>query len=274
MVDYKGKVALVTGASTGIGKAYATELAAKGSHVIVVARSKDKLETLAKDLSSKYGIKAYALPADLSKPGAAQLLAEQIAELGLNVNILINNAGFGTHGRFEEISSDREQEMISLNVASLVDMTHQFLPYMQQQKNGIIVNVASLGSFQSIPYMATYAATKAFVLSFTESIFAENRHLGVRILALCPGTTKTEFFDVIGTTDMPAINGTPESVVKAGFRGIEKGRSYTIDGTSNYWLAQSSRFLTRKFTAIVTERMTRPASSKTADSTPASGKSK
>ncbi|GIP25654.1 short-chain dehydrogenase [Paenibacillus sp. J23TS9] len=275
MVDYKGKVALVTGASTGIGKAYASELAAKGSHVIVVARSKDKLETLAKELSSKYGIKAYALPADLSKPGAVRLLAEQIAELGLNVNILINNAGFGTHGRFEEISSEREQEMISLNVASLVDMTHQFLPYMQQQKNGIIVNVASLGSFQSIPYMATYAATKAFVLSFTESVFAENRHLGVRVLALCPGTTKTEFFDVIGTTEMPGgINGTPKSVVKAGFRGIEKGRSYIIDGTSNYWLAQSVRFLTRKFTVIMTERMTRPASSKTAASIPASGKSK
>lgn len=263
MVDYKGKVALVTGASTGIGKAYSTELAAKGSHVIVVARSKDKLETLAKDLSSKYSIKAYALAADLSKPGAAQRLDEQIAELGLNVNILINNAGSGTHGRFEEISSERELEMINLNVGSLVDMTHQFLPYMQRQKDGIIVNVASLGSFQSIPYMATYAATKAFVLSFTEAIFAENRHLGVRILALCPGTTKTEFFDVIGTTEMPGgINGTPESVVKAGFRGIEKGRSYIIDGTSNYWLAQSPRFLTRKLTAIVTERMTRPAPGK------------
>ena len=262
MVDYKGKVALITGASTGIGKAYATELAAKGSHVIVVARSKDKLEALAKDLSSKYSIKAYAFAADLSKSGAVQRLAEQIAELGLNVNILINNAGFGTHGRFEDISNERELEMINLNVGSLVDMTHQFLPYMQRQKEGIIVNVASLGSFQSIPYMATYAATKAFVLSFTEAIFAENRHLGVRILALCPGTTKTEFFDEIGTRDMPAINGTPESVVKAGFRGLEKGRSYTIDGTSNYWLAQSSRFLTRKFTVIVTERMTRPASSK------------
>jgi short-subunit dehydrogenase len=273
MINYKGKVALVTGASSGIGKAYARELAAKGSHVIVVARSKNKLEALAKELSAKYGIKAYALACDLSKPGAASQLAEQIAALGLNVSILINNAGFGTHGRFEEISSEREQEMISLNVSSLVGMTHQFLPYMQQQKDGIIVNVASLGSFQPIPYMATYAATKAFVLSFTEAIWAENRHLGVRVLALCPGTTKTEFFDVIGTTEMPGgINGTPESVVKAGFRGIEKGRSYIIDGTNNYWLAQSSRFLTRRYTAAMTERMTRPTSSKNASSIPASGK--
>jgi short-subunit dehydrogenase len=275
MINYKGKVSLVTGASSGIGKAYARELAAKGSHVIVVARSKNKLEALAKELSAKYGIKAYALACDLSKPGAASQLAEQIAALGLNVSILINNAGFGTHGRFEEISSEREQEMISLNVSSLVGMTHQFLPYMQQQKDGIIVNVASLASFQPIPYMATYAATKAFVLSFTEAIWAENRHLGVRVLALCPGTTKTEFFDVIGTTEMPGgINGTPESVVKAGFRGIEKGRSYIIDGTKNYWLAQSSRFLTRRYTAAMTERMTRPTSSKTASSIPASGKTK
>lgn len=261
MFDYKGKVALVTGASGGIGKVYARELAAKGCHVILVARSKDKLETLAEELSSTYGIRTFSMPADLTITGTTQLLAKQIGELDLHVNILINNAGFGTHGRFEEISSEREQEMINLNVASLVNMTHQFLPYMQQQKNGIIVNVASLGAFQSIPYMATYAATKAFVLSFTESLFAENRHLGVRVLALCPGTTKTEFFDVIGTTEMPGgINGTPESVVKAGFRGIQKGRSYIIDGTSNYWLAQSARFLTRKFTAIMTERLTRPAS--------------
>lgn len=260
MINYKGKVALITGASGGIGMEYAKRLASSGSHVILVARSKKKLERLADELSNTYNIKAYALNLDLSKANAVSILAEQINELNLNVDILINNAGFGTHGRFEDISSEKEKEMVNLNITTLVGLTHKFLPYMQQQKEGIIVNVASLGAFQPIPYMATYVATKAFVLSFTEALYAENRKLGVRILALCPGTTKTEFFDVIGTKEMPGgINGTPESVVNAGFKGIEKDRSYIIDGHKNYWLAQSSRFITRRLTAIMGERMTRPS---------------
>lgn len=260
MVNYKGKLALVTGASAGIGKLYAEELAARGSHVILTARSKEKLEVLAQELSVKYGIKAYAMPADLSKAGAARLLADQIAALGLNVNILINNAGFGTHGRFEEISSEREQDEIMLNVASVVQLTHLFLPYMQQQRDGIIVNVASVAAFQPSAYMAVYSATKAFVLSFTEALWAENQKSGVRILALCPGATQTEFFDVIGTMD--AAGGTtlssPESVVKAGFRGVEHNRSYIVAGRMNYFAAQAHRFISRRRTALIMERMTRP----------------
>jgi hypothetical protein len=260
MVNYKDKVALVTGASSGIGKVYAEELAAKGSHVILVARSRDKLAALASELSKKYGVKAYALDSDLSKPGAAGRLAEEIAALGLNVDILINNAGFGTHGRFEELSSEREQEEIMLNVAAIVDMTHQFLPYMQQQKEGIIVNVASLAAFQPSAYMAVYSATKAFVLSFTEALWAENRRSGVRFLVLCPGATETGFFDVVGTTD--AAGGmtlaSPKKVVEAGFRGVEQGRSYIIAGKVNYFAAQLNRLFTRKMTTIIMEKISRP----------------
>ncbi|MBM7541934.1 SDR family NAD(P)-dependent oxidoreductase [Amphibacillus cookii] len=260
MFDYQGKVALVTGASSGIGKQYAKELASKGSDVILVARSKDKLEELALALSNAYRVRTYVLPTDLSKADAVALLAQQIADFNINVDILINNAGFGTHGRFETILDGQEQEMINLNISTLVSMTHQFLPHMQKQKMGIIVNVASLSSFQPIPYMATYAATKAFVLSFTESLFAENRHLGVKVLALCPGTTKTAFFNTIGEEKMPGgVNGTPESVVKAAFKGIDKNRIYIIDGKKNYWIAQASRFMPRKFTAIIGERVTRLA---------------
>ncbi|WP_258297960.1 SDR family NAD(P)-dependent oxidoreductase [Paenibacillus peoriae] len=261
MVNYKGKVALVTGASSGIGEAYAKDLAARGSHVIVVARSKDKLEVLAKDLKAAYGVNTYALVSDLSKPGAAGELAEQVKGLGLKVNILINNAGFGTHGRFEEIPMDRYREMVNLNITSLMDMTAQFLPYMQQQKDGIIVNVSSFLAFYPFPYMGAYAATKAFVLSFSESLWAENRHLGIRVLALCPGATKTGFFDVVGTTDMPGgVTGTPQSVVRTAFRGLEKNRSYVVDGIGNYWIANSARFVTRKFMAAFSERLGRPAS--------------
>ncbi|WP_251038442.1 SDR family NAD(P)-dependent oxidoreductase [Paenibacillus albidus] len=132
---------------------------------------------------------------------------------------------------------------------------------MQQQKDGIIVNVSSFLAFYPFPYMGAYAATKAFVLSFSESLWAENRHLGIRVLALCPGATKTGFFDVVGTTDLPGgVTGTPQSVVRTAFRGVEKNRNYMVDGTGNYWLSNSSRFVTRKFMAAFSERLARPAS--------------
>ncbi|SEN69805.1 SDR family oxidoreductase [Paenibacillus sp. OK076] len=263
MIIYKGKVALVTGASSGIGEAYARELAARGSHVIVVARSKDKLELLAKDLKATYGVNTYPLVSDLSKLGAAEELAEKVKELGLKVNILINNAGFGTDGRFEETSMERYREMVDLNITSLMDMTAQFLPYMQHHKDGIIVNVSSFLAFYPFPYMGAYAATKAFVLSFSESLWAENKHLGIRVMALCPGATKTGFFDKVDATNLPInVTGTPQSVVKTAFRGLEKNRIYVIDGVGNYWISNSARFVTRKFMAALSERLGRPASKK------------
>lgn len=260
MVKYKDKVALVTGASAGIGKAFATELAAKGCHVILVARSQQKLEALAKELASEYSIRTYSIVQDLSKPDSVEELSEQIRDLGLQVNILINNAGFGTYGRFEEISNEREQEEIRLNIASLVAMNHQFLPEMQRQRDGIIVNVASVAGFQPSSYMAVYCATKAFVLSFSEALWAENRNRGVQILALCPGATETDFFNVIGSD--AAAGGSklssPTEVVKAGFRGIDKKRSYIIAGTMNYWASQLSRFVPRKWVVILMEKWMRP----------------
>ncbi|MFS0725176.1 SDR family NAD(P)-dependent oxidoreductase [Paenibacillus sp. 1P07SE] len=259
-MNYTGKIALVTGASSGIGKAYAKELAANGSDVILAARSIEKLNTLAAELSSRYHVKAYPLSIDLSKPEAAAELMQSVEKLGLTVDILINNAGFGTHGRFEEISHAREYDMMQVNMSSLVALTRMVLPAMRKRKSGIIVNVASVASFQPIPYMATYAASKAFVLSFTESIWAENKDAGIQVLALCPGTTKTSFFDEIGTSEMPGgINGTPESVVRTGFKGLAKGRTYIVDGLNNYWLVQTARFLTRRFTAVITERINRPS---------------
>lgn len=262
MVHYTGKVALITGASAGIGKVFATELAAKGCHVILVARSKEKLDSLASELTSKYPIRTYSIAQDLSKPGSVEELAEHIRTLGLQVNILINNAGFGTFGRFEEIPPDREQEEIRLNIASLVAMNHQFLPEMQRRRDGIIINVASVAAFQPAPYMAVYSATKAFVLSFSEALWAENRDRGVRILALCPGATETEFFKIIGSD---AASGrklaSPIDVVKSGFRGIEEKRSYIIAGKLNYWTSQGSRFLPRKQIVKLMERMVRPHSS-------------
>ncbi|SEU09238.1 SDR family oxidoreductase [Paenibacillus sp. NFR01] len=259
---YRGKLAVVTGASSGIGEAYAKELAAQGCHVVLAARSKEKLEALAQEIKRKHGVQAYALPIDLSKAGASRQLAERIAELDLTVDILINNAGFGTHGRFEDIDPEREQEEMMLNTAALVDLTHYFLPAMLGRKDGIIVNVASMAAFMPCPYSAVYGATKAFVLSFSEALWAETRERGVRVLALCPGATDTGFFDAVGSQEMAAGRAlsTPENVVRAAFRGIDKGSSYIIDGRGNYMSAQMIRFLPRHRISLLMGRISRPKS--------------
>lgn len=259
---YQGKLAVVTGASSGIGEAYAKELAARGCHVVLAARSKDKLEALAGEIKRKHRVQAYALPIDMSKAGAPRQLAESIAELTLTVDILINNAGFGTHGRFEDMDPEREQEEIMLNNAALVDLTHRFLPGMLGRRDGIVVNVASMAAFVPCAYSAVYGATKAFVLSFSEALWAETRGRGVRVLALCPGATDTGFFDAVGSRDMAAGStlSTPENVVRAGFRGIDRGSSYTVDGRNNYLSAQMARFLPRRRVATLMERISRPKS--------------
>lgn len=175
---------------------------------------------------------------DLSKSNAPRQLAEQISELGLSVDILINNAGVGTYGRFEEIDPEREQEEILLNTAALVDLTHRLLPDMLRRKDGVIVNVASMAAFMPCAYSAVYGGTKAFVLSFSEALWAETRGRGIRVLALCPGATETGFFDAVGTEEMGAGQklSTPEKVVQAGFRGIDQGRSYSMAVAITLWL--------------------------------------
>jgi uncharacterized protein len=257
---YQGKLAVVTGASSGIGEAYAIELSTRGCHVVLAARSINKLEALAGEITRKHGVQAYALPIDLSKAGAPRQLAESIAELGLTVDILINNAGFGTYGRFEDIDPEREQEEIMLNTAALVDLTHHFLPGMLERRDGIVLNVASMAAFVPCAYSAVYGATKAFVLSFSEALWAETRGSGVRVLALCPGATDTGFFDAVGSQDMAAGSAlsTSENVVQAGFRGIDRGSSYIVDGRSNYMSAQLGRFLPRGRIALLMERISRP----------------
>lgn len=257
---YQGKLAVVTGASSGIGEAYAIELAARGCHVVLVARSIDKLEWLAGKIKRKHGVQAYALSSDLSKAGAARQLAESIAKLSLTVDILINNAGFGSYGRFEDMDPERDQELIMLNTAALVGLTHQFLPGMLGRKDGIVVNVASMAAFVPCAYSAVYGASKAFVLSFSEALWAETRGRGVRVLTLCPGATDTRFFDVVGSRDMAAgsLLSTPENVVQAGFRGIDRGSSYIVDGRNNYMAAQMGRLLPRRRVALIMERISRP----------------
>lgn len=258
--EYRNKVAVVTGASSGIGRTYAKELAARGCHMVLVARSKDKLNAMAEEIRRQYSVQAYVLTCDLSQANAPHQLAERVSELGLSVDILINNAGFGTYGRFEELDPERDQEEIMLNTAALVDLTHRFLPDMLKRGDGIIVNVASMAAFMPCAYSAVYGATKAFVLSFSEALWAETRGRGVRVLALCPGATETGFFDAVGSKEMAANQklSTPEKVVQAGIRGIDRRLSYIIDGRNNYFMAILIRFFSRRRVALIMERMSKP----------------
>ena len=244
---YQEKTALITGASSGIGAAFARALAAKGCDLILVARSEEKLYTLASQLADKHSIRAEVIVADLSRVGAARTVFEETQQRGLTVDILINNAGFGTYGPFDTLNAEREQEVIRLNVATLVDLTHSFLPAMLARHQGAIINVASVAAFQPIPYQAVYAATKAFVLSFSEALWGEYRTQGVRVLALSPGETATEFFHVLGNGyDTPLGNvETPEQVVQVGLRALERGRPSVVSGRQNALLANSSRFIPR-----------------------------
>ncbi|MGR6130265.1 SDR family NAD(P)-dependent oxidoreductase [Paenibacillus sp. SER-28] len=259
MFMYANKTALITGASSGIGEAFAYSLAAKKCNLILVARNETKLETLAKELSANYNVKATVIAMDLSTPGAPQALHQEVQKQQLKVDLLINNAGFATYGYFEQVSGERQHEEVMLNVAALVDITHAFMPDLLRKRDGGLINVSSTAAFQPDPYMAVYGATKAFVLSFTEALWAENRKRGLKVLALCPGSTETPFFDIVGASEASVgIRETPQTVVKNALRAFEKGRSHIISGRQNYWVAQVSRLFSRQSTLGIVERALRP----------------
>ncbi|RAQ94426.1 SDR family NAD(P)-dependent oxidoreductase [Thermogemmatispora tikiterensis] len=250
---YRGKTALITGASSGIGLAFAQALAARGMQLILVARSEERLRHLASELRERHGIQAEVIVSDLSREGAATQLARAVRERGLNVDLLINNAGFGTYGPFAEQSAEREHEEIMLNVTALVDLTHALLPAMLARGEGAVINLASLAAFLPIPHMAVYAATKAFVLSFSQALWTEYRRQGLRVLAVCPGPVATNFFAVIGTSqeDMPGGILSPEQVVAASLRALERGRSQVVPGLLNKLMAFSTHLVPRTLGARV-----------------------
>ncbi len=259
MFQYKGKTALITGASAGIGAAFARALAARGANVILVARSEDKLRTLADELARAHGGRAEVVVADLARAGAARELYDEVDRRSLAVDLLVNNAGFGTSGRFETLVPEREAAEVALNVAAVVDLTHLFLPAMLARGDGAVINVASVAAFVSSPYAAVYSATKAFVLSFSEALWGECRGRGVRVLALCPGATATEFFDVVGTDARgPGAKRAPAQVVETGLRALERGRPYAVDGLANYLMVQVPRVVPRGIVVRLLARASRP----------------
>lgn len=246
-------VTVITGASAGLGADFARQLSAGGHSLVLVARRKDRLDALAKELGN-----ARALVLDLVMPGAAAALMADIAANGERVETLINNAGFGLWGRFTDLDGGQQREMIDLNCGALVELCHAVLPDMVKRKTGAILNLASTAAFQPGPGMATYFATKAFVLSFTEALHEEVKKQGVKVSALCPGPTATEFgavagFKSNGTFDY--LSAKPADVVAAGLVALGRNKAVMVPGFANKAGAQGYRFLPRsilrKVTALV-----------------------
>ena len=236
-------VALVTGASAGLGIEFARQLSKRGHALVLAARRKERLEQLAKELGN-----ARAVAIDLSRPDAAHELMANIAEAGERVDTLVNNAGFGLIGRFAELDAGRLRQMIDLNVGTLTDLCRAVAPEMIERRSGAILNVASTAAFQPGPKMAVYFATKAFVLSFTEALHEELKPHGIRVSCLCPGPTRTEFGEVAGfggngLFDRVAMDA-PE-VVKAGLKGLDRNHAVAVPGWMNKVTAASTHFAPR-----------------------------
>lgn len=231
---YRGRWALVTGASMGIGEAFARALAARGMNLVLCARSADRLQALGDALRREHGVETQVVAADLARPGAAARAWEQ-ASAEHPVHLLVNNAGFGLRGRFHELPRDRQAEMVSLNCTALLELAHLAVGEMREREAGGIINVASIVAFQPVPSMAAYAATKAFVLSLSESLAVENRQAGVRVMALCPGPTPSGFQAVAGTRVYEGQPGylTPEQVVAGGLDAFDANRAHVVPGAAN-----------------------------------------
>jgi uncharacterized protein len=231
-----GSTALITGASSGIGEEFARQLAARGHGVFLVARREDRLRALADDLQRLHGIRAEVAAADLQDPAAVEALPGRVAEHGLDVELLVNNAGFTTVGDVHE-NPDRQLGMVRVNIEALVALTSAWLPGMVERGRGAVIQVASVASFQPIPVQAVYAATKAFVRSFSEAVSAELKGTGVAMTALCPGPVETEFVEAGGfKNESPGpsfIWSTAEEVAKAGIEGADKGKRVVIPGVAN-----------------------------------------
>ena len=250
---------LITGASSGIGAAFARKLAARGRNVFLVSRSEDALITLCNELGRIGGIRAQYLACDISKPDSPNKLFEETRKRGLEIDMLINNAGFGSMEGFDRLDLNRELDMIDLNVKSLVALTHYFLKPMRKRRQGTIINVASTAGFQAVPFMATYAATKAFVLSFSEALWEENRLHGVHVMALCPGVTETNFFAASKMERPPARSAqTPEEVVDAALRGLKRKKPVVVSGWLNLAMVETERFVPRAWVSRVAGKALRP----------------
>ena len=257
--EWKGKWALVTGASAGIGVAFAEELAAGGTHLVLTARRLDRLQQVASDLRNKHGVQTQVFAADLAKREAPPEIFAFTKEKGLRIDLLINNAGFGQYGEAQQVETDRLLDMVEVNCTAMVHLTRLFLPEMVARRSGDILILASTAAFQAVPYISTYAATKAFDLYFAEGLAEEMKPHGIRVCALCPGSTESEFHAVAGQEAFTARNQEPaDKVARTGLRALAAGKSYVISGLGNYLGAHSQRLVPRRLVTRVAANMFRP----------------
>ncbi|NEO63990.1 MAG: SDR family oxidoreductase [Moorea sp. SIO4G2] len=253
------KTALITGASSGIGYEFTKLFARDGYKLVLVARNESKLSQLAEDFREKFGTFVRVIPKDLSVPGAAQEIFDQLQAEGIKVDALVNNAGFATYGAFAETDLATELDMMQLNIVTLTHLTKLFLPAMVQQQYGKILNIASTAAFQPGPLMAVYYATKAYVLSFSEAIANELKGSGVTVTTLCPGPTESGFQARANMEDSKLVSGqkimNAETVARIGYLGLMKNRTVVVPGLKNQLLALSIRFMPRNLVTQVVRSM-------------------
>ena len=259
MRHWQGKWALITGASAGIGAALARELAAGGTNLVLTARRRDRLAGLAGELSTKHSIRTLVCVADLVQNSGPQEIFAFTEDKKVTVDLLVNNAGFGAYGEFRKVELDRLLEMIQVNVSAVVHLTHLYLPGMIARRSGDILILASAAAFQPVPYITTYAATKSFDLQFAEGLAEEVRQHGIRVCALCPGPTESEFLEVAGQRHHTRLlPETAEKVARVGLRALASGKSSVISGFTNWLGAESVRFAPRSLVARIAGSMFRP----------------
>jgi len=260
--DFAKTTSLVTGASSGLGAEFARQLAARGSDLVLVARSADRLAALADELRVRHRVTVTTLPADLSLADEVSRVVSATATT--EVGVLVNSAGFGTYGTFADLDAGREHDEVMVNAMAAVDLAHAVLPGMLARRRGGIITVASSIAFQPSPHQAVYGATKSFALAFSEALWAETRGSGVRILALCPGPVATGFFASLGDEAATSSiiykrTADPADVVRAGLRGFDHDAMTIIPGLRTRVLAQGHRFLPRTVMARMTGKMLAPA---------------
>lgn len=253
--------ALITGASSGIGEALARALARHQVAQVLVARSQDKLEALALQLESQ-GVRTHVIPLDLTQPDSNDILDRELKKNNITIDLLINNAGFGSYGFFHQSVLHKECEMIDLNIQSLVRLSRQFLPGMVERNHGCIVNISSTASFQPVPFMATYAATKAFVTSFSLAIASELKDTNVRVIASCPGRTKTNFQVIAGSNRIRihSRSAKADDVAHVTVKAIQDDRKMIIEGWSNKLMVFAQRFVPRMLVLATARKIFKPKS--------------
>jgi short-subunit dehydrogenase len=263
MIHYQDRWAVVTGASSGLGRGLAARLADRGMFLVLTGRNQDRLDETADQIRrAAPRVKVETVAADLSTESGVSALIDHVGERPIEV--LVNNAGFGSYGPFADADRNREINEVSVDVKAVVTLAHAFLPGMLARGSGGILNVASAIAFQPAPYQAVYGASKAFVLSFSQALWAESRGAGVAVTALCPGPTRTGFVDALGAevghTAIYRRLADPEPVIEAGLRGLDKGRAVVIPGLRNKVIAASGRFTPREWLALISARLLRPVS--------------